>query len=338
MHLVVVLALPGVIPFELGIPARIFTVARDARDEPLYSVLTCTVDGRPVRTDADFEVSVAHDARVLATADTVVIPAATPQGPIYEQGILPPPLAAALALIRPGTRIVSVCNAAYVLAAAGLLDGRPATTHWRSAQHFQDLFPRVQVNADVLFVDDGDVLTSAGVAAGLDLCLHLVRQDHGSEIANQVARRCVVPPWRDGGQAQYIERPVPAPSTATTSHTRAWALERLDQQLTLAQLAAHARTSVRTFSRRFREEVGMTPVQWLTRERVELARRLLETSDLPMHHVARRAGFGTAANLRQHLHAAVGVAPGTYRHTYRGNAPARQGQLVGSHGPAGAAG
>ncbi|MDT7583536.1 MAG: hypothetical protein QOE32_1086, partial [Pseudonocardiales bacterium] len=171
------------------------------------------------------------------------------------------PLAAALAGIRPGTRIVSICTAAYVLAAAGLLDGRPATTHWRDAEHFQRTFPLVKVDPNVLFVDDGDILTSAGVAAGIDLCLHLVRRDHGSEVANQVARRCVVPPWRDGGQAQYIERPVPEPALSTTAATRAWALQRLDHPLPLPELASHARMSVRSFTRRFRAEVGLTPGQ-----------------------------------------------------------------------------
>lgn len=169
----------------------------------------------------------------------------------------------------------------------------------------------------MLFVDDGDVLTAAGVAAGVDLCLHLVRRDHGSEIANRVARLCVVPPWRDGGQAQFIERPVPEPSAATTSATRAWALGHLERPLTLAELAAHARMSVRTFSRRFRDEVGLTPLQWLTQQRVEHARRLLETTDWPVDRIAGEAGFGTAASLRHHMAATIGVSPMAYRQTFR---------------------
>ncbi len=218
---------------------------------------------------------------------------------------------------------MSFCSAAYVLAAAGLLDGRPATTHWNEADRFQAMFPQVKVDPDVLFVDDGDVLTAAGVAAGVDLCLHLVRRDHGSDVANRVARLCIVPPWREGGQAQYIERPVPAPSAASTSPTRAWALERLRRPLSLAELAGHARMSVRTFSRRFRDEVGMTPGQWLTQQRVQHARHLLETTDLPVDQVAVEAGFGTGASLRQHLVAAMGVSPTTYRHTFRAGEPAR---------------
>ncbi|WP_031158208.1 GlxA family transcriptional regulator [Streptosporangium roseum] len=321
MHRIVVLALDGVIPFELGIPARVFGVARGPDREPLYEVITCTVDGRSVRTDADFSIAVGHGAEALATADTVVIPATHALGQISTEGRLPEPLARAIARIRPGTRLVSICTAAYVLAAAGLLDGRPATTHWSSAEHFQKRFPQVNVNPNVLFVDDGDVLTSAGVAAGVDLCLHIVRRDHGSEAANHVARRCVVPPWRDGGQAQFIERPIPERSTATTSATRAWALERLHLPLPLTELADHARMSRRTFTRRFRDEMGVSPGQWLTLQRLELARRLLEASDLPVDGVAERAGFGTAASLRQHMQAAIGVSPMTYRRTFRSAEP-----------------
>ncbi|MGW0586489.1 GlxA family transcriptional regulator [Streptosporangium sp. NPDC002607] len=317
MHRVVIFAMDGVIPFELGIPPRIFGIARSPEGERLYEVLTCTVDGAPVRTDADFSVAVDHGAEALAGADTVVIPATHALGPVSTEGRLTRPMADAIALIRPGTRLVSICTAAYVLAAAGLLDGRPATTHWSHTEHFQKLFPQVRVNPDVLFVDDGDVLTSAGVAAGIDLCLHIVRRDHGTEVANRVARRCVVPPWRDGGQAQFIERPLPAPTATTTAATRAWALERLHKPLPLSELAAHARMSRRTFTRRFRDEVGLSPGQWLILQRVELARQLLESSDLPVDGIALRAGFGTAASLRQHLQVAVGVSPLAYRRTFR---------------------
>ncbi|GAA4958514.1 transcriptional regulator GlxA family with amidase domain [Nonomuraea thailandensis] len=315
-HRVVVLALDGVIPFELSIPSRIFGAAEGPDGEPLYEVITCSVDGRPVRTTADFSVAVEHGAEVLATADTLVIPASYGAGTIHEAGRLPEPLDAALATVRPRTRMVSICIGSYALAAMGLLDGRPATTHWHHSEHFQRLFPRVRVDPDVLFVDDGDVLTSAGAAAGVDLCLHILRRDHGSEVANQVARGCVVPPWREGGQAQYIERPVPEPSTSGTAHTRAWALERLDEPLPLSELAAHARMSVRTFVRRFREEVGMPPGQWLIRQRVDRARHLLEASDLPVDLIAHQSGFGTTASLRHHLHAAIGVSPMAYRRTF----------------------
>jgi transcriptional regulator GlxA family with amidase domain len=309
-HRVVVLALDGVIPFELGIPGRIFGAARGPGDESLYEVLTCTLDGGPVRTAADFAIVVDHDATVLAGAGTVVIPPFA--GPYSEER-----LATALTGVRPGTRIMSICTGSFVLGAAGLLDGRPATTHWAEAGHFQKLFPKVELDPDVLFVDDGDVLTSAGAAAGVDLCLHVIRRDHGSEVANRAARRCVVPPWRDGGQAQYIERPVPEPHDTGTAPVRAWALERLDRPLSLADLAAQAGMSVRTLTRRFREEVGMSPGRWLTLQRIERARHLLEATDLPVDQIARMAGFGTAVSLRQHLHATLGVAPIAYRRTFQ---------------------
>lgn len=316
MHRVVVLALDGVIPFELGIPSRIFGDATGADGRRLYEVITCTVDGRPVTSSAGFTVGVEYDAGALADADTVVIPPSNALGPVREHGRLPEQVAKALARIRPGSRIVSICTASYVLAAAGLLDGRPATTHWREAEHFQRTFPAVRADPSVLFVDDGDVLTSAGAAAGVDLCLHLVRLDHGSEVANRAARGCVVPPWRDGGQAQYIERPLPEPAQATTAGARAWALQHLDQTITLAELAAHARTSVRTFTRRFREEVGMTPGQWLIGQRVERARHLLESSDLPIDHIADRTGFGASSSFRQHFRAVLGLSPAAYRRTF----------------------
>ncbi|MFI7318828.1 GlxA family transcriptional regulator [Streptomyces venezuelae] len=317
-HRVVVLALDGVIPFELGIPQRIFKGARTAEGRRLYEVVTCSV--RPpgaVRTDADFTIVVEHGPEALATADTVVIPASYELGPVHEEGRLTGELTAALAHIRPGARLMAICTGGYVLAAAGLLDGRPATTHWSYADHFQQLFPRVEVDADVLFIDDGDILTSAGVAAGIDLCLHVVRRDHGTAVANEVARRTVVPPHRDGGQAQYIHRPLPEPQLATTRAARAWALGRLDQPLQLRDMAAQESMSVRTFTRRFREEVGVSPGQWLTQQRVERARHLLESTDLSVDQVAADAGFGTAQSMRQHLQAALGVTPTAYRRTFR---------------------
>ena len=320
-HRVAVLALDGVMTFELGIPSRIFGSARAVDGTALYEVAVCTPDGRPVRTEAGFSIDVEHGPEALAHADTVIIAPTHRLGVVSERGVLPQQLADALARIRPGTRVVSVCTGAFVLAAAGLLDGRPATTHWAEADHFRRLFPRVRFDENVLFVDDGDLLTAAGAAAGVDVCLHLVRRDHGSALANQVARRCVVPPWRDGGQAQYIERPVPAPTTATTAPTRAWALERLHRPLSLGELAAHARMSVRTFTRRFRDEAGLTPGQWLTAQRIEVAKQLLESSDLSIDLVADRAGFGSANSLRQHMRELVGVSPAVYRRTFHTAAP-----------------
>ncbi|MEU7583844.1 helix-turn-helix domain-containing protein [Streptomyces sp. NPDC041068] len=322
-HRVAVLALDGVIPFELGIPQRIFGRARTEEGRHLYSVVTCSIrPPGPVRTDADFAILVENGPEALAEADTVVIPASYELGPVYEEGRLTDELAAALAHIRPGTRLVAICTGGYVLAAAGHLDGRAATTHWSSAEHFQKLFPQVKVDADVLFIDDGDVLTSAGVAAGLDLCLHVVRRDHGTAVANDVARRTVVPPHRDGGQAQYIQRPLPEPQLATTRTARAWALGRLDQPLQLRDMAEQEAMSVRTFTRRFREEVGISPGQWLTQQRVERARHLLESTALTVDQVAREAGFGTAQSMRQHLQAALGVTPTAYRRTFRDVTPA----------------
>ncbi|WP_053852033.1 GlxA family transcriptional regulator [Streptomyces sp. NRRL B-24085] len=306
---VVVLALDGVYPFELGIPSRILGAA-DGR----YEVLTCSVDGRPVRTNADFTIGVEHGPEILATADTVVItPVAAERMPVE----LPEEVRKALALIRPDARIVSICTGAFVLAAAGLLEGRRATTHWQLADHFRRLYPHVDLDPDVLFVDDDRILTSAGAASGVDICLHLVRKDHGSELANTVARRCVVPPFRDGGQAQYIEQPVPEQGAASTAATRAWALERLDEPLTLGELAAHARMSLRTFARRFNDEVGLSPGRWLIQQRVVRARHLLESSDLSVDQIAARVGFATGASLRQHLHAAIGVSPQVYRRTFQ---------------------
>lgn len=317
-HRVAVLVLDGVIPFELGIPQRIFGRARDAAGRPLYEVVTCAVRGPgPVRSDADFSILVERGPEALATADTVIVPASYELGPVYEEGRLTDELAAALAHVVPGTRMVSICTGSWVLAAAGYLDGRPATTHWADAATFQAMFPSVRVDADVLFIDDGDVLTSAGVAAGIDLCLHIVRRDHGAAVANDVARRTVVPPHRDGGQAQFIQRPVPEPQLATTTSARAWALAHLHEPIQLRDMAEQESMSVRTFTRRFREEVGVSPGQWLTQQRVERARHLLESSALSMDQVAHDAGFGTAQSLRQHVIAALGVPPTTYRRMFR---------------------
>ncbi|WP_233495818.1 GlxA family transcriptional regulator [Geodermatophilus sp. TF02-6] len=316
-HEVVVVAVDRVVGFELGLPFRLLGLAEDDHGRPLYRIRIATLDGRPVRTADGFSVLPDHDGSILAEADTVIVPGIM-GGPAVLDGRIPDELRDAIRQAAAHARMVSVCTGASVLAAAGLLDGRPATTHWRDAEQFRRLFPTVRLDADVLFVDDGDVLTSAGVAAGIDLLLHLVRRDHGSEVANRVARRNVVAPWREGGQSQFVERPLPASGDAGTAATRAWAAERLGEPLTLADLAAHARMSVRTFTRRFREETGMSPLRWLSGQRLALARQLLESSDAPIDRVAAEAGFGTPASLRQHLRASIGVAPGTYRRSYRG--------------------
>ncbi len=317
VHRIAVLVRHGVMPMELGLVHQLFRQAASPGGEPLYEVTTCAVVPGEIRTDADFPVLVRHGPQALAEADTVLVPASHEQDGTDAR--LPEPLADALARIRPGARVASVCTGAFVLAAAGLLDGRPATTHWKSAARFRLLHPRVRLDADVLYTDDGDVLTSAGEAAGVDLCLHMIRRDHGAAVAAEVARATVVPPHREGGQAQYVRLPMPEPGRrASTGAARAWAVQHLDRPLSLRELAAREAMSVRTFSRRFREEVGMTPGRWLARQRLDRARALLEETDLPVDRVAADAGFGTAASLRQHFQTALGVSPGAYRRAFRG--------------------
>jgi transcriptional regulator GlxA family with amidase domain len=316
-HEVAVLALPGTIAFELGLPHRLLGSAVDEDERPLYRVRVATLDGGPVRTSAGFSVTPEHDGSVLERAQTVVVPGIY-GGTAMTEGRVPDELRDALQAAATHARVLSICTGAFVLASAGLLNGRPATTHWMHAPAFRRLFPAVALDADVLFVDDGDVLTSAGNAAGIDLMLHLVRRDHGSEVATRVARRNVVAPWREGGQSQFVERPIPEPGDFGTAETRAWAAERLSEPLTLADLAAHARMSVRTFTRRFRDETGISPLRWLAAQRIALARQLLESTDSSVDRVAAAAGFRTPASLRQHLRAAIGVSPLAYRRTFRG--------------------
>ncbi|MFI9844403.1 GlxA family transcriptional regulator [Nonomuraea sp. NPDC051941] len=311
-HRVAVVVLNHFATIDLGVPGQVFGTAETADGEKLYEVVTCSEGRMPVRCSAGYSVLPDHDLDVLDTADTVVVPGIH-AGRALLDGTISDTLAAAL---RGRRRILSICTGAFVLAAAGLLDGRPATTHWREADRFARLFPQVKLDPDVLYVDDGDVLTSAGVAAGLDLCFHVIRNDHGSEVANRAARRCVMPPWRDGGQAQYIDRHLPEAGGGTAA-TRDWMLAHLERPLDLTALAEHARMSVRTFTRRFRDETGVSPARWLNGQRVQHARHLLETTELGVEEVARKAGFGTAVSLRQHLHAAVGVSPLAYRHTFR---------------------
>lgn len=316
MHEVAVLALDTVIGYDLAIPPQIFGEAKGDDDESLYRVRVCGLDTSPVRVLAGYSIVPDFDAEILADADTVIIPGTRLTGPRYT-GELPSEVADALATIPSHARIMSICTGAFVLGAAGLLDGRPATTHWAHADTFRRLYPKVLLDENVLFVDDGEVLTSAGLGAGVDLCLHVIRRDHGAEVANRVARYCVVPPWREGGQSQFIDRHVPDGGTDGTAPTRAWALRHLDRPLDLARLAEHARMSVRTFSRRFRAETGLSPGTWLAQQRVRHAMHLLESTELPVDVVAERAGLGTGASLRQHMRAAHGVSPLAYRKTFR---------------------
>ncbi|HVX34498.1 MAG TPA: helix-turn-helix domain-containing protein [Solirubrobacterales bacterium] len=321
-HRVVALCLPGTVAFDLTAPAQAFQLAHGPDFAPHYAFSTCSVDGAPVTTTHGFELGVEAGLGALRRADTVVVPG---YGAIHE----PPPAAATAALraaARRGARLMSVCTGAVALATAGVLDGRRATTHWAWAADLASRFPTVVVEPDVLFVDEGDVLTSAGLSAGIDLSLHVVRRDHGAACADRVARQMVAAPHRDGGQAQFFRAPEDdapaAPAAGSLEPTRAWARERLAEPLTVAAMARHANVSPRTFARRFREETGTTPLQWLIARRVLEARRLLEESDLPVEEVAAAAGFGNAASLRDHFRRATATTPTAYRRTFRAAASA----------------
>jgi len=314
-HRVVVLLLEPLIGYDAVIPVQLLGEARDASGRPLYEVTMASLDGRPVTTSSGYGVVPQGDASALRTAETVIVPGTQLPGPRTD-GTISEDLLAALRSVRRDARMVSICTGAFVLAAAGLLDDRPATTHWEYADRLAELYPRVRADPGVLFTDDGDVLTSAGLSAGVDLCLHLIRRDHGSEVANRVARHCVVPPWREGGQAQFIERQVPERPDESTAAARHWALSHLDADV--PTLARRAGMSERTFARRFREETGQSPGAWLIQQRVRHAQHLLEATDLPVDRVAAQSGMGTAASLRAHLRTHAGVSPAAYRRTFRG--------------------
>ena len=310
MHHVVVLALADVVAFDLSTPAQVF-----GNEPERYAFTACGVRAGRVPTTTGFALDVPRGLDAVDEADTVLVPGLRPAR-------WPPP-AEVLAALRDaharGARVASICTGAFVLAEAGLLDGRRATTHWAHAAQLAERHPAVTVDPGVLYVDEGDVLTSAGVAAGIDLCLHLVRGDHGAEVANAVARRIVVAPHRDGGQAQFLEAPLPPADARGLAATRAWAAERLREPLTVAAMAHHAGCSERTFARRFRAETGTTPLQWLLGQRVLHARRLLEATDLAVEDVADASGFGTAASLRSHFRRETATTPLAYRRTFRGS-------------------
>ena len=308
MHRVVALALPEVVAFDLSIPAQIFGHISE-RDRYTFAVcaerpgLLGTTTGFAIRADAPLE--------AMRFADTVIVPGFMP---LHDPGEA---VGAALRnAAERGTRVASVCIGAFALAAAGLLDGRQATTHWEHADELASRYPTVQVNPGVLYLDEGQILTSAGVAAGIDLCLHMIRTDHGAAAAGDVARRMVAATHRPGGQAQFMQRPLPAggPSLAATCQ---WALGEMHRPITVDELAGHAHFSTRTLARRFLDETGLPPMRWLTLQRVLEARRLLEATDLPVDDIAQRCGLGTAANLRLHLHREAATTPTAYRRAFR---------------------
>jgi AraC family transcriptional regulator, transcriptional activator FtrA len=312
MHRVVALTPPGVAPFELGIVVEIFGLERPELDVRWWYELTVAAEqpGPLPATAGGFSFVVEHGLEALETADTIVVP-----------GWHDEPSAAVISAVRAaherGARLVSICSGVFLIAATGLLDGGEAATHWRYAARLAERHPEISVNADVLYVDAGSVLTSAGSAAGIDLCLHIVRRDHGSRIANAVARRLVIPPHRDGGQAQLIETPMPAhPDDDPIATVMAWALEHLHEPLDLDALARRAYMSVRTFTRRFRKATGTTPGRWLLEQRVRASLALLESTDASIEAVAGTVGFATAGTYRHHFAAIMRTSPSAYRRAF----------------------
>jgi transcriptional regulator GlxA family with amidase domain len=309
-HRVVALALERLVLLDLAAPAHLFGQLGEDR----YSFLLAGAEAGPVMTSSGFTVNVQAGLTALTRAQTIVVPGYVGASRRPPEGVLRSFQRAA----ARGVRVMSICTGAYALAYAGLLDGHRATTHWDAVADFTQRFPAVRVDPNVLYVDEGAVLTSAGVAAGLDLCLHVIRSDHGARAASRIARHTVIAPHRDGGQAQFIERPVEpvTPGIPRLAPTLAWAAERLDQPLTVADMARHACVSPRTFARRFRSETGTTPIQWLLAQRVQRAQELLEGSDASIDQVARACGFAETAALRYHFRRVAGTTPGAYRRAF----------------------
>ncbi|RYZ04832.1 MAG: helix-turn-helix domain-containing protein [Myxococcales bacterium] len=317
MHEVAVLALPGVLPFDLGTPCGVFRYARLPGGRLGYRVQVCG-PARDVPA-GEFTVRVAAGLEALQRADTIVVPGVDERhvaGPFPEKA-----LRALQAAASSGTRVASICSGAFVLAAAGLLNDGPATTHWLAAPELARRYPRVQVDPDVLYVQRGNVFTSAGAAAGLDLCLHLVRLDYGSAVAADSARLAVMPLERAGGQSQFIVNEPPTPEGASLAPLLQWLESRLADPVSLEAIAKRAGLSVRTLSRRFREQTGMSPVKWLLRARVREAQSLLETTSASVEQIATRVGFGSATSLREHFQKLVATTPQAYRRAFR-SAPA----------------
>ncbi|MFD5598013.1 helix-turn-helix domain-containing protein [Streptomyces griseorubiginosus] len=300
----------GMLHYELSVAVEVFGSDLTHIVDPWYDFTLC--GNAPVRIGR-FRLEPDHGLDHLAHADTVIVPGWA------DTDIAPPTelVEAVRAAHAAGARVASLCTGAFVLGAAGLLDGRRATTHWAHTRELARRHPKVTVDPDVLYVDNGDVLTSAGKAAAMDLCLHLVRLDHGSAIANKIARRLVIPPHREGGQAQFIATPLPAPGNHPLNELFPWAMERLNEPLTVEDLARRARMSTRHLGRHFKHVTGTTPLQWLHAQRIRHAQELLETTDATVDTIATATGMGTATTLRRHFHRSVGVPPDTYRRTFR---------------------
>jgi transcriptional regulator GlxA family with amidase domain len=312
---VAAVVLDGVNPFELGVVCEVFGTDRSDDGLPVYDFAVASAEGPRLSSRSGFSLHVEHGLERLESADLIAVPA----GACYETRDFPPELLEALrSAVGRGARVLSVCSGVFVLAAAGLLDGRRCTVHWHHAEELARAYPRLTVEPDVLYVDEGPVITSAGTAAGIDACLHIVRKEQGPEVANKIARRMVVPPHRDGGQAQYIERPLPRSKCDTVGEVLVWMEQHLDEEVTVEQLAERAHMSPRTFARRFQQETGTTPYRWILRQRVLLAQRLLEATDETVDTIAGRAGFGTAAALRHQFLRTVGTTPNAYRRTFQG--------------------
>ncbi len=311
---VVALAYDGLCSFEFGVATELFGLARPELDVEWYDFSVVAAEPGPMRALGGLTVQAPHELGRVATAGTVVVPG-------WRRPEEPPPadlLDALRAAHDGGARLMSICSGVFLLAATGLLDGAAATTHWRYTDALARRYPAIDVQPEVLYLDNGQLLTSAGSAAGIDLGLHLIRGDHGPAVANSVARRLVVPPHRDGGQAQFIDRPMPARVDESLAATLGWAVDQLHRPLTVADLADHARLGARTFARRFSAEVGESPLRWLTHQRVLRAQELLEATDHSIERVAAEAGFGTAANLRSHFERVTHTTPTRYRATFAG--------------------
>ncbi|WP_405014005.1 helix-turn-helix domain-containing protein [Kitasatospora sp. NBC_01539] len=308
-HRVVVLVDENSNPFELGCATEVFGLHRPELGRDLYDFTLCSAHPRTAMRDGFFTLTGVAGLDAADTADTLIVP----NRPDTDVPRRPAVLDAVRRAHARGARLVGFCSGAFTLAEAGVLDGRRATAHWQWADSFRERFPAVRLEPDVLFVDDGDILTAAGSAAALDLGLHIVRRDHGAETANAVSRRLVFAAHRDGGQRQFVERPVPRIPDDSLAPVLAWAQARLDAPLTVADLAARAAVSPATLHRRFRAELGTTPLAWLTGERITLARRLIERGEDRLDVVARSSGLGTAANLRARLRRETGLSPTDYR-------------------------